>query len=489
MGEVPGPLLLMLHKRPGYLILEVLLGTTIFAMLLAGTAMTLIYGQENTINAGDRTRGAYLTERTMEGVRAIRDASFSSVSTGTKGIWVHKNTGLWGFSGSQVTLTGSYVVSVSISSKASGWMSFTGSTTWKHGYNRAGAVNLWGEITDWKSAQSIGNWASPSVDGTYAPGGTPSFNEVAVSGNTAYVTVGTSPGFYIIDITNTASPSRLNSGFSIGSAATGIAVKGKRLYVLTADTAAELKVYSITSASNPVLITSYNLPGSALGTGLGIGYNNLYVTSSYSATAGESEFYSFDISNSGSIVLKSSYNDTDSLNAVALSGTSAYIAASIDTAELRVMQTMSSGSLALVGGANLTDRTLDGTAIAVSGTSALLGTQRGTSIQEVVMFDIGGGDLPSSALGPWYHEGSGTIMDLAMDPYRCYGFIAASSNKKAFQVMNMRNKATLPELYSYNSTSGLARGLAYDLVRDRVYVMTDTAFLIFKPATSGATCP
>jgi Tfp pilus assembly protein PilV len=476
-------------QRPGFLLVEVLLGIAIFSIFLAGLGMTLIYGQENTINAGDRTRGAYLTERTMEAIRSIRDSAFSSVTTGTKGVWVSRSTNQWAFSGSQVTLSGSYVVNVSVSSKASDWMAFTGTTTWKHGYNRAGTVKLVGEVTDWKTPKTVGNWATPSVEGTLTPGGSPQFNEVAVAGTTAYVTCAASAGLYIIDITSTTAPARLNSSFSIGYGATGVAVRGKRLYVLTADPNAELKVYNITTASTPTLITSYNLPGSALGTSLTIGYNNMYVGATYSAIVGQSELYSFDISNSGSVVLKSALDDTDSVNGMALTGTSAYLASSVDTSELRVVNAVASGSLTLIGGYNLTDRTLNGTKIAVSGTSAVLGTQASASIQEMVLFSLGSsGGIPSGS-GPWYHDASGSVMGLSMDPYRCYTFIAASTGKKAFQVVDMRNKASLPELYSYNSTSGLARGLGYDLVRDRVYLLTDSAFLIFKPAVSSGTCP
>ncbi len=477
-------------QRPGFLLLEVLLGMAVFSIFLSGLGMTLIYGQENTVNAGNRTRGAYITERTMEGLRAIRDGSFSSVTTGTKGVWVSRSTKMWAFSGTQVTLSGGYTISVSVSSRASDWMAFTGTTTWKHGYNRAGVVQLAGEITDWKSAKTVGNWAAPTVDATLSPGGTPLFNQVAVAGNVAYVTCNATTGLYMVDITNTAAPARINSGFSIGYGATAVAVRGKRLYVLTSDSNAELKVYSITDpATSPVLITSYNLLGSGVGTSLALGYNNLYVTATVSGVVGQAELYTFDVSNSGSLVLKDSLNDSDSLNAIALSGTSAYIATSIDTGELRMVKVVSTGGLALGSVYNLTDRTLDATAIAVSGTSAIVGTQKGTSIQEMVMFDVGGGGPPIASLGPWYHDTSGSVMNLAMDPYRCYTFVAADTGRKAFQVVNMRNKASLPELYSFNSSTGLGRGLAYDLVRDRIFLTTDSALVIFKPGTSGGTCP
>lgn len=476
-------------QRPGYLLLEALLGMAIFAIFMSALGMTLLYGQENTVNAGDRTRGVYLGGRTMEAVRAIRDESFSSITSGTKGVWVNPATGRWAFSGTSSTLSGSYVTSVNIAAKASDWLAFTGTTNWKHGYNRAGVIQLAGEITNWRTAKAVGNWASPTLEGSLAPGGTPLFNKLAVAGNVAYVTCNASTGLYMINIANTASPSRLNSGFSIGFSAYDVVIRGKRMYVLTSDSNAELKVYNITNPSVPTLVTSYNLPGNGLGTSLTIGYHDLYVTASYSATAGQYELYAFDISNSGSVVLTSGINDTATMHSIALSGSSAYVASAQDTGELTVMHVSSTGAITANGVFNLTDRTLNGISIAVSGTSAILGTEKGASIQEMVLFSVGSG-VPSGATGPWYHETSGSLLDVDMDPYSCFTFVAVSSGRKAFQVVNMRNKTTLPELYSYNSSTGLGRGLTYDPVRDRVFITTDSAILIFSPAASGGTpCP
>jgi hypothetical protein len=468
--------------------MEALLGVTIFAIFLGALAITIIYGQESTIIAGDRTRATYLTERNLAGIRSIRDGSFSSVSAGQYGVWVN-HSGVWAFSGTKITLSGSYISTITISSLASDWLSMTGSTYWKHGYNRAGTATLVTELTNWQTKKSIGNWASPSLEGSYVPGGSPLFNRIAISGNTAYVGTNASNGLYLLDITNTASPARVSSSFSIGYAAADVVVKGKRLYVLTTDPSAEVKLYSITSAQSPVLLASYNLPGSALGTSLGLGRNNLYVTAA-TPGAGQHQIYSFDATNSGSLALEGTFDDTDDANMIALSGTSAYIASSVDTAELRVVNAYYSGSLALVGAYNLTDRTLNGTAIALAGTSAILGTQAGSSIQEMVLFDIGTGGVPTgSSGGPWYHEASGSVVGAAIDPYQCYGFLGVSSGHKALQVVDIRSKATLPQLASYDSATGLGRSLAYDVVRDRLYLMTDSAVLIFKPSAVGGTCP
>ncbi|HVW66509.1 MAG TPA: hypothetical protein VHA78_02140 [Candidatus Peribacteraceae bacterium] len=474
-------------SRPGFLLLEALLGIAIFAIFLSALAITIIYGQESTVIAGDRTRGSYLTEQALEAVRSIRDGSFSSVTSGMHGVWINGGN-IWAFSGSSVVESGGYVTSVSISSLSSDWMTMTGSTYWKHGYNRAGTATLVTELTDWQTKTAVGNWASPSIEGTYNAGTAVGFNRIAVSGDTAYVTTDASNGLYLLDISNPASPARVDSSFSIGYGATDAVIHGRRLYVMTADPNAELKLYSIDAPQSPVLLASYNLPGSALGKELGFGRNDLYVAAT-TPGSGQHQLYSFDATDSGALTLMGTIDDTDNYNAVALSGTAAYIATSLDADELRVVNAMSSGSISIAGGYNLSG-TYDASAIAVSGTSALLGTLQ-TGSQNMVMFDISDASngVPTPPPGPWYYNASGSVLGLAMDPNHCYAFVGAATGHKAFQVVDMRNKSSLPQLYSYDSSYGKGRSVAYDPVSDRIYLMTDNAVLIFQPGTGGTSCP
>lgn len=476
------------RHHSGFLLLEVLVGIVILGLFISSLILTLLYGQEGSILGGDRTRAAAFTERSIEAIRAMRDGNFASVTAGTHGIWIDRTTQLWAFSGAKVTLTGSYVSKVAVSLLTPDWLSLTGSTVWKHGYNHSGSVLIMTELTNWQTTTTVGNWGNPSAEGTYVDASVPLFNSIAVAGTTAYVATNATAGMQMLDITNTASPSRVNAGFSIGYGATDLAIRGKRLYVLTADPSAELKVYSIVSPADPVLVLTYDLPGAALGRKLSFGRYSLAVTASYTGNAGEHQLYLFDVRSSDSVVLRQTIDDTDTMNQVAIGGTGTFIASGNDASELRFIQIQQSGSF--VGpfdGINLTDRIVDGQSIAVAGTSAILGTQKDPSTQEMVLFDTSQG--VSASTPAYYHEGSGTIMGVAMDANRCYAFLGDSSGRKAFQVVNMRDKTTLPELFSYNSATGLARGIAYDLVRDRVYLLTDSAVIIFKPAAAGATCP
>ncbi len=481
-----------LRSHSGFLLLEVMVGMGVFVLFIAAVGMTMLYGQEGTIMAGDRARATYLSEQAMEAARAIRDQSFAALTPGQHG-WKINGT-VWSFTGSHVTFTGSYSTSMTVSTIASDAVALTARTVWKHGYNRSGSVVLTSELTDWRSTRSVGNWSSLTVDGTYTPGGTPGFTDLALfSGAYVFAATTSSPGIYVIDTQTTASPTRINSSFSLGTGAHDVVIRGNVLFVATDDPSQEIRSYRISNPatfSSAQLLASYDVPGSARVRSLALNGNTLYAGATASSTAGEAEFYAFRVSSGGTITLLDSVDDNSgTVSQIALSDTFAYLASTHDSGELRVVNVESGSNITLLGGYNLSDRTLDGLAIAVAGTSAILGTQKGTGIQEVVMFHTENGGIPVPPPGPWYHEGSGSIVSIDTDPRKCVAFMAAQSGRKALQVMNMRDTSTLAELATYTSTSGLGNSVLYDMRRDRLLFLTDQSFIIFRPGATTGTCP
>jgi type II secretory pathway pseudopilin PulG len=476
--------------RPGFLLVEALIGIAVFSIFLAGIGTTLLYGQENTIMAGDRIRATTASMRSLEAARAVRDGSFSSLAAGVYGAKIGSN-GKWSLVPGTVTLTGSYVASVTLTASGADWMKVDALSKWKHGYARSGAVLLSTDVTNWRTTTTRADWRTLTVDGTFAPGGNVLFSRAAIGGSTLYVAAGNSVGLYVVNIANTASPTRIATSFSLGVVGYDVAVRGNRLYVVAADSAAELKVYNIANPNAPTLVTSVNLPGSSRARSLAITDRILLVGMTQSAVSGENELLAYNISSTGSsIPLVDSEDDAGDVLAIAVSGTGVYLASSQDSYELRAYRIYDSGSLAIasVPGYNLSDRTLDSQAIAVTGTSAILGSLRG-SIQEMVMFNARPKVPSLTSTGPWYHEGSGSIVGAAMDPSRCVGFLAADSGRKALQVVHVRDTSSLTELTTHTSTTGKGRGVLYDPVRDRVFLLTDQAVVIFRGATSTGTCP
>ena len=120
------------RAQPGFLLLEALLGIAVFALFVSAIGFTLLYGQENTIMAGDRTRAAYYSEQALDAVRTIRDGSFSALTNGQHGVYVNA-AGVWAFTGSQIVHSGGYITHVYVTQLDTDWKRVSARTRWKHG--------------------------------------------------------------------------------------------------------------------------------------------------------------------------------------------------------------------------------------------------------------------------------------------------------------------------------------------------------------------
>ena len=119
---------------------------------------------------------------------------------------------------------------------------------------------------------------------------------------------------------------------------------------------------------------------------------------------GDDEFYAFRVTPQGGITLLDALEDSSStFTRMVATGTGIFLASSMDSSELRVIDVESGSNLTLLGGYNLSDRTADAYTIAVSGTSAIIGTAsdriKGMSVPERRSF-----------IGPPKGTGSGPML-------------------------------------------------------------------------------
>lgn len=474
-------------KRPGFLLLEVLLGIVVFSIFLGAAGVTLLSGQQGTMMGGDRVRGTYAALRGLEAVRSIRHKSFSSLTAGQKGVRIGSDN-KWEFNGTSQVFSGGYLNAVHVNLITANLARITSSTQWTFWPVRSGMTTLTTDLTNWTATGSVANWSSITLEGAVTPGGTPLFNRIAVKGNYAYVTSMSGNRIYVFDISNTAAPVRVANTLSIGKPAYGIAIRGDRLYVGTDDSNEEIMVFNISSPATLTTanqVATVNIDASPIVYGMAFRGDMLIATIQFHGSF--PEVFAFRTTTGGTVTQLGTLDIGANVYDVAISGTGAYIATDADSAEFRLVNITSGGNLRLQGTAYNFTGTEDGRAVAISGTSALMGRARGTGISEVSMLNttLGGGSPPAAN----YYEGSGAVLDIDFDSTGCYAFIPTQSVARAFRVINFKNIA-LPELTSWNSnaTYGQARAVYYDFVRDRVYVATDTSFLVFRPAAGTGPC-
>lgn len=480
----------MRSRRSAFLLIEALLGVAIFAVTAVAAYGILLEGQKSSIGGGDRVRATLLAERALEGARSMRNADWASLTAGAHGIAIGSD-GLWTLSGSQITID-DFTTQLTMATLASDWIGLSARTSWNHGVHGSGSVTLTTEVTDWRKSIG-GNWTSISLQGSYVDGDTPLFNDVAIKGNYAFVTCedddDCDDGLWVFSIADLAAPSRVASSFDLGAKGYDLAVNGNVLYVANDDVNSEIRAYAVhdpSAFSASKLITSYNLPGSGRARSLAIKGNTLYVGATESNAASRDEFYTFDVTDTGSIVFRDSLDDSATVNDVSVRGTTAYLASASDTSEIRAVNVADPANISFLGGFNVTD-THDGLSIVAFGSGTLVGRTSGAAIDELVRFNWGSG-TPVAPPGPWYRELGGNAESMTMENSECAVFLATTNTTKELQVVNGRN-TSLAEFTSYNTATGDGRGIAYDATLDRLFMTTNSALLIFQPAPGAWTCP
>ncbi len=139
----------------GFSVVEVILASSIFILLVTALVGAYLYGEESTILAGNRASAVFLADEGLEAVRNIRGegsaGSFNSLTNGMHGLATSSNE--WIFSGSS-DVTDIFTRTVEIGTVDSFRKNATSTVTWQQNAQRSGTVLLVTRFTDWLSVVS-----------------------------------------------------------------------------------------------------------------------------------------------------------------------------------------------------------------------------------------------------------------------------------------------------------------------------------------------
>ena len=130
---------------------EVILATAVFGLLVTALVGAYLYGQEATALAGNRARAGMLAEEGLEATRNIRDAAFANlVDSAGSGLSTAGNQ--WGFSGSNdisdISTRQIDVVTIDAYKRKD----ITSTVTWQQNPQRTGNVAVTTRLTNWQCA-------------------------------------------------------------------------------------------------------------------------------------------------------------------------------------------------------------------------------------------------------------------------------------------------------------------------------------------------
>lgn len=136
-----------MEKKPGgFVLIEVILASALFALLILACSVAILSGQEASVLGGNRTRAVFLAEEGLEAVRNIRDEDSAALTNGPHGLMVAG--GVWTFSGAE-DVTGIYTRVMTISDADTGSKEVTSRVTWQQNAQRAGEVTIVSRLSEW----------------------------------------------------------------------------------------------------------------------------------------------------------------------------------------------------------------------------------------------------------------------------------------------------------------------------------------------------
>lgn len=480
------------RRRRGVLLLEVMLGIGVLAVFLSGIGLNMLLGQEQTIMGGDRIHAIHRSQSALEAARSVRDTSFDSLVPDGESRGVGIEGGVWALVSSPVTDAQGFETSLTITEVSDHHVLLQAETRWKRGYNRSGSVILSTELTDWRASLVLGDWNTVGVQGSGSIAGvTPLFTAAVVRGDFLYATGEDIGGdeLYVINLSSLSDP-HLGTSIDLGASGLNMVIRGERLYILTDDTDAELKIYSIVDPVAPVYVTALNLQRDARGRAMAFYGDRLLVGAVQDAEDGFKEVYLYDVSDPDALTfIPDGGLDIDAdVMAIAVSGTSALLAISDVGAEFRCVDARDPPLFALPpsegynpAGAVSVQSIATANRVAVLGRSGLYGLTR---------FDLSAQGFVSPATPPLLHDVGGTVNGLAIDPTACIAFAAVGNSVGGTDMQVVRlGGVSLTSLGEFHRDADNGRVIVYDSDRDRVYLLTDTAWYVLRPGPGSLTCP
>lgn len=467
-----------LITNKGFSLVEVILATAIFALLVTAFVGAYLYGEESTALATNRSQAILLAEEGLEATRNIRDASYTNLTTGTHGLVVSSNQ--WEFSGTSDTTDSFFTRQVVISSPTPNRKEVTSTVTWQQTPSRTGSVTLTTQFTNWLGTKK---GTAPSLFGTLdltaANSGDNNTDAISVAsqGNYVYIGRSTNPGneFFTIDVSDPASPS-ISGQLALAGDPNDIAVSGNYAYIASSDNAGEFTVVDISTPATPALAATFNLTaansGSANSDGLAvvIGKTNyVYLTRS---TSGGKEFYVFDVSIPTAPSLVGLVDLNGDINEVAASGNYAYAASTDNSQELQVIDVITVSTPALATSLDLDegDTAANGYSIALGNNTIYVGRDGSAGGPEFYIIDVTTPTSPSITSS--FDIGTHILRSLDYSASSDLVFFAnrnpASDDYATVDVSTPASPALLTSL----NLDGVPNKLIYESSSDKVYIVS-----------------
>jgi Tfp pilus assembly protein PilV len=440
--------------QTGFSIVEILLATAIFSILVGALAGIVIYGQASAAISGDRIRADQLAEEGVEAVRNIRNAGYSNLTDGAYGLVQSGN--VWTLSGTSDT-NGIYSRQTTIASGGSNRKDVTSTVSWlANGQTRTASVTT--RLTNWRAdvTNSAPNWSAVSQKGGLDVVNTQDALKVVTVGNYAYIVRGAAnPNLIIVNISNPSAPALVGT-LALGGSPTNIFVSGNYAYVTNSSDSAELQIISIANPASPSLIATYNATGNANANAVYVANNTAYIARDADSSSSAYELTILNVATPSAPVLAGGYdNNTASMTDVVVDNGTAFLGTNNSASE--ILQVNISVPLMPVL-TTFTNLSTSGTVNDIKIAAGKVYIAQGSSLS--IMDESTTAAMNRSGV---VTISGGVINDITLDNTNTYAFIGTSSPAAEFQTINVSTpaSASVASTADIAGTSSSLNGVAY----------------------------
>ncbi len=323
----------------GEILLELLVASGIFLIISTSVISLVMSGRTLVTDSLDAATATQYAKEGLEATRLLRDQSWDNLTDGNHGIT--KNGANWQFTGVSDSQNG-YTRTINITSNTANSKFITSQVTWSAVPSRTPKIIISALLTNWKKTQEdnflSGDWTNPVTAGTADVDNGAQGTDVLVENGIVYLSSSASlqnkPDLTIFNAADINNPIKLSS-IDLGiSNVTAITKSGNYVYAAISGATEEFIVVDVSNPSAPVKVKTVDIStGKALS--IKAEGNRLYFGEE--KINGESEFFVEDISNPLSPVLMGSFEVNGDVNAIDILNNRAYLATSVDNAELMVL--------------------------------------------------------------------------------------------------------------------------------------------------------
>lgn len=132
----------------GFSLIESILASSLFALLVTGIIGALIYGQESVELSGRRNRALFIAQEGLEVASNMRDGDFGLLIDGMHGLAILNNQ--WTLSGTSDTTDG-FTRTLAIASLDPDTKTVTSTVSWQSTVQRESTVSLESRLTNWST--------------------------------------------------------------------------------------------------------------------------------------------------------------------------------------------------------------------------------------------------------------------------------------------------------------------------------------------------